>query len=246
MTPRWRSGFEGVGFVAGLQAEARIARRFGFPVAVGGGTAEGSGAACRALLDQGANSLISFGLAGGLDPGLAPGAPAIPETVLVGGSRLAADPSLTHALGGPTMACLAGAVSIVGTAAAKRRLWLDTNCSALDLESGAVAELAGSAGVAFAVLRAVCDPASIDLPPAALLALSGTGRIRPGRILTSLGRQPGQLASLLRLSWAAARARRTLLDRLRTLCDQAPPIARTTFPLPPQAGHSSPRTRPVP
>ena len=53
------------GIVVGMAAEARIARRFGFPVATLSGA--------EALLADGADGLISFGIAGGLAPGLNPG-----------------------------------------------------------------------------------------------------------------------------------------------------------------------------
>ena len=53
------------GIVVGMGAEARVARRFGFPVATPGNA--------EALLADGADGLISFGIAGGLVPGLKPG-----------------------------------------------------------------------------------------------------------------------------------------------------------------------------
>ena len=62
------------GIVVGLQAEARIARRLGWPVAVGGGTASGAADAVQRLIASGATAVVSIGLAGGLDPALRPGA----------------------------------------------------------------------------------------------------------------------------------------------------------------------------
>ncbi|HEY0425948.1 MAG TPA: hypothetical protein VGC82_21710, partial [Rhodopila sp.] len=66
------SGSFALGFVTGLAAEARIASRFGYPVRVGG-TPAGAGVAASELIEQGATALVSFGLAGGLDPALRPG-----------------------------------------------------------------------------------------------------------------------------------------------------------------------------
>ncbi|MGD0108383.1 MAG: hypothetical protein ABSC06_30745, partial [Rhodopila sp.] len=67
-----------LGFVVGLTAEARIAKRFGYPVLAGGGRPEGADAAANRLVKQGANALVSFGFAGGLDPALRAGAVVIP------------------------------------------------------------------------------------------------------------------------------------------------------------------------
>ena len=214
MTPRSPTGFERVGIVTGLEAEARIARRLGRVVAVGGGTADGARAAVRMLVDQGATALLSFGLAGGLDPALAAGALIVPETVLVGGVRLATDPALSRALGGPTAACLLGAETIAATADDKRRLWRETGCAVLDLESGAVAEIAHAHSLPFAVLRIVCDPAAMSLPAVALLALSANGWIAPVSVLAAVLRDPAQIPTLLRLGRSASRARGALARRV--------------------------------
>ena len=59
-----------IGIVTGLQAEAQWLRNCGFMVRAGGGTSHGAQAAAEALVEDGAKGLISFGLAGGLRPGL--------------------------------------------------------------------------------------------------------------------------------------------------------------------------------
>lgn len=214
MTPRSPTGFERVGIVTGLEAEARIARRLGRMVAVGGGTADGARAAARTLVDQGATALFSFGLAGGLDPALAAGALIVPGAVMVAGARLTADPELCRALGGPTVACLLGAEAIAASVADKGRLRRESGCAAIDLESGIVAEIAAAHALPFAVLRAICDPAGMSLPGVVLLALSADGRIGLTRVLAATMRDPGQIPSLLRLARAASRARATLVRQV--------------------------------
>ena len=62
-----------IGFITGLTAEARWLRNAGFMVKVGGGTPAGAERAAEALVHDGAQGLISFGLAGGLKPGLVAG-----------------------------------------------------------------------------------------------------------------------------------------------------------------------------
>jgi adenosylhomocysteine nucleosidase len=191
-------------------AEARIAARFGSPVRAGGGTPAGAGAAAAELVRRGATALVSFGLAGGLDPALRPGSVVIPSVVLAGGDALVADAGLAARFGGVTGHTLLAGSAIAADAAAKRRLHAATGAHAIDLESGAVARVAAGHGLPFAVVRAICDPAERDLPPAALIALDPDGGIGLLAVLRSVLRHPGQIPALLALARDAALARRAL------------------------------------
>ncbi|OJW26043.1 MAG: hypothetical protein BGO51_08200 [Rhodospirillales bacterium 69-11] len=104
--------------------------------------------------------------------------------------------------------------AIVATAADKRALHAATGAHVVDLESGAVAQAATAAGLPFAILRAVCDPAERDLPPAALAALDRSGAIGLARVIGSVLTRPGQLPALLTLARDAAAARRALLAQV--------------------------------
>ncbi|WP_428486253.1 hypothetical protein [Rhodopila sp.] len=200
-----------LGFVVGLAAEAQIARRFGCPVLAGGGTPNGAADAARRLIENGADALVSFGLAGGLDPALRPGTIIVPEAVLSDDRMYKADPDLGRRFGGLTRHCLLAGTSVAADAAAKHRLHISTRAQAIDLESGSVAKTAEAHDLAFVVVRAICDPAGRNLPPAALMALDHQGEIGLPQVLTSLLRQPLQLPALLKLASDAARARRALV-----------------------------------
>lgn len=206
-----------VGIVVGLAAEARIARRLGLPVGIGGGTASGAQAAAQALIRQGRTGLISFGLAGGLDPTLRPGALVVPGAVVVNDERYATDTTLSQALGGPTPHVTLGANAIVASVADKNRLRERTGAAAVDLESGIVARIATAHGMPFAVLRAICDPAARALPTVALAALDARGSIKIWRVLNAIAAQPGQLAALFALAADAATARRSLIARVKQI-----------------------------
>ena len=197
-----------IGFVVGLRAEARIARRAGWPVGIGGGTASGADRAARELVAQGVIALVSFGLAGGLDPALRAGDLVIPSHVLLAGSLLPTDPALLGRADGSTLLC---GETEVASAAEKRHLFEMTGAGAVDLESGAVARVALQHGLRLAALRAICDPATRDLPPAALVALDARGAIGLLRVLRSLVARPAQLPALLGLARDAAAARRSLV-----------------------------------
>ncbi len=211
--------FQAPTILVGFAAEAAIARRTGWPVVIGGGTEAGAARVARQAIAAGARGLVSFGLAGGLDPALPAGRLIVPEAVLAHGRRWPADPGLLRSLGGPSGPLLLGLDRIAASAKEKRRLWADTGASAVDMESGAVAEAAKEAGIPFAVLRAICDPADRDLPPAAAVALDAEGRIALGRLIGSLIAHPGQIPALIGLARDAALARKTLLAMATALAD---------------------------
>jgi adenosylhomocysteine nucleosidase len=200
------------GVVTGLAAEARIAAKFGMPVAVGGGTPEGARQAAESLVRQGVRGLVSFGLAGGLDPALAPGAILIPDSVLCSGATWPTDRRLAAELGGCTAGLLFSGEAIAADRQAKATQRQATGAAAIDLESGAVAAVAARHRLPFAVLRAICDPAGRDLPPAALLALGPGGKVRLGAVLLSVLRRPSQVGALLTLARDAKAANRALLS----------------------------------
>jgi len=196
--------------VVGLRAEARLARRLRVPVVVGGGTTAGAAAAAARAVAAGASGLVSFGLAGGLDPASRPGLLLVPTSVLCDGRWHEADPTIVAWLGGATPHRLLAADALAVSVGDKRRLWRETGATALDLETGAVVRAALAHRLPFGVLRAVCDPAEHDLPPAALAALDARGAIGAERVASSVLARPGQVPTLLRLARAAAAGRRAL------------------------------------
>lgn len=199
-----------LGFVTGLTAEARLPARHFNLVAVGGGTSHGAVQAAELLVSRGAVALVSFGLAGGLDPALRPGDLLIPESVIAAGNVFQCDPSLVKQFGGVTISLMADEGTIADTIEAKHDFFVSTGAAAIDLESAAVARVAEAHKLKFGILRAVADPAGECLPPAALTALDARGRIAPGRVLASICRHPSQVPALTRLALNTAKARRTL------------------------------------
>ena len=204
---------ERIGIVVGLRAEARIARKLGWDVAVGGGDAAGAARAAETLVARGANALVSFGLAGGLDPGLRPGTILVPRAILVNGEQFACDPELMRRLGGMTPHVILGGDTVLASAEAKRTARRQSQASAVDLESAPVARVAQRHNLRLAAMRAICDPAERGLPPAALLALNQRGGINPLQVTLSVLRNPGQLPTLLALARDATQGRTALLRR---------------------------------
>jgi adenosylhomocysteine nucleosidase len=212
-----------VGVLTGLAMEARCLRGTGLLVACSGARPERGRAEVRRLLDEGVVGLVSFGLAGGLDPALRPGALVLADAVVLpDGRRLRVDAAwrarLAEALGAghlpprplgsapegrlsPTRGegiSVAGSGRLLVTAEEKRALREESGAVAVDMESHIVAEAAATAGLPFVVVRAISDPAGRALPPAALALVHPEGGIRL-RALGKLLARPRELGGLVRL-----------------------------------------------
>jgi adenosylhomocysteine nucleosidase len=203
-----------IGFITGLASEARLLKGAGFLVRTGGGTPEGAWRAAQALLAEEVEALVSFGLAGGLSPKLRPGTVLVPKAVLDNNRTYPCSYLLMERLGGSTGQVILAGKRIAASAEDKAFLFRSTRADAIDLESGAIARAATAAGIDFAVLRAIIDPAQISLPPAALVPLQSTGAINPGGVLASVLMKPMQLPALLALAGNDRLARRALRERI--------------------------------
>ncbi len=195
----------------GMRAEAALLPP-GVRAVVGGGDP----ARLRRMLDaaaEGATAVLSFGIAGGLDAGLEPGALVVATRVRAPGGAWPADMGWSAALvraSGARFGVVAGANAVVSGPGAKRSLRLMTDAVVVDMESAVAAAFAASRGLPFAVLRAVADTAEEVLPRAAAVGLSPAGRPAPGRVALALLRRPGELPALVQV----AKRSRTALDAL--------------------------------
>ncbi len=141
----------------------------------------------------------------------------MPESVVDDGKIYLCDPSLVEWLGGSNAELMMSAERVAETQGDKAALFAQNHAEAIDLESGAVARVAAARKLPFAVLRAVADPASRNLPPAALIALNGAGEIGFLSVLASVFKKPGQIPALIALGQDAAKARAALIGKLRTI-----------------------------
>jgi adenosylhomocysteine nucleosidase len=196
------------GAVTGLAAEARILERRSIPAIATSGDETAIWAATARLIAAGVDGLLSFGVAGALAPGLAPGTLLLPARILDETRR--AWPTDAHLFSSRTTVLqtgdLLGCAAPVATVEEKAALHRRTGAVAVDLESHVVAAAALRANLPFLVLRAVADPADADLPPAALVGLDAAGRTALRPVLASLARDPGQLWRLVALARDTRRA----------------------------------------
>jgi nucleoside phosphorylase len=218
------------GVVAALDAEARTlgprspsgkgigTTRDGIRIAVSGIGAAAATVAAQRLIDAGVTSLVSWGLAGGLDPRLCAGTICLPEVVVAfDGTRFSTDHHRRELV---AAAIIARRATVSGTLLASERsiddvagkaaAFRDTSAVAVDMESLAIARVAAGRGLPFIAIRVIVDTAA-DTLPAVVLAASSEGRVHMVRLLEGLARSPRDLAPLLRLALRYRAARQALV-----------------------------------
>lgn len=187
----------------GLAREAQIAEGEGVTAVIGGGDTAQLTEALR-LVAPGAAGIISFGIAGGLDPALKPGRCIIGSAVREGQKRWETDARWLKNLQAALPKAIVGEVAGIDWPAAsvkqKRLLHSATGALAVDMESHVAGRIAAEAGLPFAILRVVCDPAERDVPHAALAGMRRDGTTDVGAVLKKLLHQPSQLFALMALA----------------------------------------------
>jgi adenosylhomocysteine nucleosidase len=173
--------------------------------------------AARALVDAGVVALMTFGMAGGLDPALEAGSVVLPrELISADGTRFAASRSWRERVAaavGPLRAVSAGdlltSARAIDTPADKSAAFRDTGAAAVDMESAAVAAIAAHHNLPFIAVRVIVDTAA-DALPRAVVNASRAGRVQIGRLIAGLILAPGEIASLVRLAQRYRIAMRSL------------------------------------
>ena len=145
-----------LGILCGLASEAALLRSLdglgGIVMACAGARPQQARWLARDLVKRGATRLLSFGIAGALEPGL-------PTGSLVIGTQIAAADQLTAcqarwidqlAQSLPTAHCgpVWGSETVIATLAAKRALYERSRCLTVDMESHCVAQVATEARLA--------------------------------------------------------------------------------------------------
>ena len=185
----------------------------------------------RAMADELAASnvqgLVSFGLAGGLDPALAGGTLVLPAAVAdEAGERWEVEVGWRAALlaaGGDAVAAVelsAGVHETVADRHGKEALRARTGAAICDMESQHVARAARTAGIPFLVVRAIADTADARLPAWTLAAIDQEGRVRTARMAAAALSRPADWGTLITLGTASAAAS----SRLRRLVAAAGPL----------------------
>lgn len=204
--------------VTGLVQEARIAAGPGMAVIC----SSSSPTQLRALLTvvdpESVRGVISFGVAGGLDPTLRSGDVVVATEVLAGDARWAAGLSLSDDLiekltsgrRRVVRGSLAGAEEVVMGRSCKAALHSETGAAAVDMESHIAAAYAAEVGLPFAALRVISDPAHRALPALARAAIKPNGQIDVVTVLRGIVRNPATVRALVSTGIDFNRALRSL------------------------------------
>jgi hopanoid-associated phosphorylase len=195
--------------VTGVAREAKIAAGPGVVTVCSGGSPE----RLRTLLSRqdpkGIAAVISFGIAGGLNPALETGHVVVADAVISADRRRITDPTLADALiralsevGKVNLlrATVAGAEIALADPRAKSAARTQTGAAVVDMESHIAADYAALHGLPFGAVRVVCDPASDSLPALVNEALNPDGSISFKGVFRSLRREPEQIFDLLKLA----------------------------------------------
>jgi adenosylhomocysteine nucleosidase len=204
--------------VTGMAQEARIAAGPGMIVICSSSDPNQLRALLATLDSTTFRGVISFGVAGGLDPALKSGDVVVATEVLAGDTRWLAGSALNEEMiasvalrrrrvvrGG-----LAGVEQIVVARDGKAALRSETGAAAVDMESHIAAAYAAEAGLPFAALRVISDPASRALPALAMSAIKPNGDIDVRKVLRGIVRNPTTLRALVSTGIDFNRALRSL------------------------------------
>jgi len=191
--------------VTGLVQEARIAAGPGMAVVCSASDPQQLRALLTVFDPTTIRGVISFGVAGGLDPSLKSGDVVVATEVMAGDTRWLAGLSLNEqqiagiALGRRRIVrgSLAGVEEVVVAQSCKEALRSVTGAAAVDMESHIAAAYASENDLPFAALRVISDPATRTLPALARSAIKPNGEIDLRKILGGLVRNPKSLHALV-------------------------------------------------
>jgi len=197
--------------VTGLVQEARIAAGPGMIVICSSSDPMQLRALLATLDSSTFRGVISFGVAGGLDPSLKTGDIVVATEVMAGDTKFLADMALNEEMIASAMlkrwsptrrrrvvrGGLAGVERVVAAQSCKAALHSETGAAAVDMESHIAAAYAASAGIPFAALRVISDPAHRALPALAQSAIKPNGDIDMRTIVRGVVRDPRSLRALV-------------------------------------------------
>lgn len=212
-----------LGIITGSKLEAACLKH-GDPateldVRCSGASSERAHFAARTSVVAGCEGLVSFGLAGGLDPALPSGSLIVADAVICAdGSKIQTDRSWVEGLTGKLEAHnipfviggILGLDEIAFLPETKRSLFSGTGALCVDMESHAVIHAASLEAIPFIALRVVADTAGDGIPSAASHALALDGSVQVGSLALALAKKPGDIAGLLKLRKLSASGFETL------------------------------------
>jgi len=232
--PVWRSDskVQRIAVIAALDLEAKILRDVlpdgGGPIYVSGPGSVRAEATAQQAIAAGAQGLIAWGLAGGINRAAATGTVILPANILGDAgewptavtwrARLAEVLRQRYRL---IEEPLFSADHVIAAPAAKAVLAARTGAAAVDMESAGVAAAAAKAGMPCVVLRVIADGPDDALPDNIETLVTADGRTNYRGLLPFVV-SPRRFSQLLRLARRSRSARRVLGEVARLLGEGAP------------------------
>ena len=194
-------------------------------LAYSGAGADNARLASELLIKQGATRLISWGCAAALSASLKPGDLVLADTLIdADGIQIGVHPewlgfsqSLLSSQLKLHSGRLAESLTLVASAADKKQLHSQTGAIALDMESVAIAKVARQHNAPFLAIRAIADPADMDLPKAVSHSLNDQGDIVLAKLLGFIALHPTEVPGLIKLGLHFHAAKHTLTSVAKQL-----------------------------
>lgn len=193
-----------------------------------GAGAQNARKAAELAISKGATQLISWGCAGALHHELKMGDLVLADSLLDSDGTQTPVNAAWHehakTILGADVTVYKGALfnshDVVSTAQEKQAIYEKTGALALDMESYAIAQAAQHYALPFLAIRAIADPASMDLPIALSNALNEEGEVDISKIIFSLARNPKEIPHLIQIGQYFQIAKR----KLSLVAEQLPQV----------------------
>jgi len=191
-------------------------------IAISGIGAAAAAQAADSLVTTGVSALLSWGVAGALDPKFAAGDLLLPRQVIApDGAGILTTPAWRERLAAnlpaefvPSGDALLTSPTAIAKVADKATAWRATGAGAVDMESLAIGRIAIARELPFIAVRVIVDTAT-DLLPHTVMAATRDGQVRIGLLLRGLLVAPTDIGGLLRLARRYRAAKRTLTQVAR-------------------------------
>lgn len=204
--------------VTGLKQEARIAAGPGLTVICSSSNPTQLREMMTSFDPRSIRGIVSFGVAGGLNPALKSGDIVIASQIVTANRRWSTEASLTEDLVALPMkrgrsivsGVLAGVEAVVLGQVGKEALRATTGADAVDMESHIAARYAEYNGLPFAAVRVISDPSHRALPQITMNAIKPNGKVDVWKVMRGVARNPRTIPHLISTGRDFNRALRSL------------------------------------
>mgnify|MGYP001828063893 CR=1 FL=1 len=174
--------------------------------------------AAQALIDANVDALVSWGVAGALDPGLVSGDTLLPEAVRDEAQHIYPVNDAWHASLKTRLdhqhvyadGTLLSTQAMQNDERQKSDLYQATKARAIDMESAAVASTALDANKPYVVVRTIFDTSSMRIPASSTNATDQYGQVSIPKLAKGLIMKPAELLQYPQMIASFAQARRSL------------------------------------